>query len=494
MWSVLFQHIKKHSRIYLLDVGGLYLETKKQEIDLNLILAFPIVFILGVIPLVVHFKILPLPEAVKVVWGEKDIDMFSYYKSMMILGSTLMLLIGLIIKTLQDKRIKIPACFYPMFVYLIFVILSAVFSSYGFISMWGVPSRYEGVLVLVSYVVIMVATANIVVEEKQIKLLLGALFISAGLIGIIGVFQYFGLDFFRSEFAKCVILPSNLRNMNIQFNFGKNIIYSTLFNPNNVGSYAAMLFPVSLCFYIFIRQKWPKVLLGVFSCLMFIVWIGCQSLMGNIGGCFALALMVTLWGKKIVSRYRSLLIVIVAYVIIFFIMNFSSSGSLIHNAAKIKGLGSNDFVIDVKQEKISDLTIVTQKSGLKISYDKGKLEFFDIDGKYLSYSSKVANGKQDEEKLVIDDKAYYSYDIKMQNINNDNLRLCIDKSGVNFDLILTKMGIGFVDSRGYGNPQSKVEMIDIKGKEAYGSGRFYIWSRSIPLIKKTLLIGNGPDT
>lgn len=39
-----------------------------------------------------------------------------------------------------------------------------------------------------------------------------------------------------------------------------------------------------------------------------------------------------------------------------------------------------------------------------------------------------------------------------------------------------------------------VEKIDLNGKERLGSGRGYIWSRSIPLIKNTIFKGFGPDT
>ena len=33
-----------------------------------------------------------------------------------------------------------------------------------------------------------------------------------------------------------------------------------------------------------------------------------------------------------------------------------------------------------------------------------------------------------------------------------------------------------------------------EGKEKLGSARGYIWSRSLPMLKDTILIGNGPDT
>jgi O-antigen ligase len=34
----------------------------------------------------------------------------------------------------------------------------------------------------------------------------------------------------------------------------------------------------------------------------------------------------------------------------------------------------------------------------------------------------------------------------------------------------------------------------VKGYESFASGRGYIWSRTLPLIKKHILLGSGPDT
>ena len=34
----------------------------------------------------------------------------------------------------------------------------------------------------------------------------------------------------------------------------------------------------------------------------------------------------------------------------------------------------------------------------------------------------------------------------------------------------------------------------LDGREAFGSGRGFIWSRTIPMIKETIFIGHGPDT
>jgi len=60
--------------------------------------------------------------------------------------------------------------------------------------------------------------------------------------------------------------------------------------------------------------------------------------------------------------------------------------------------------------------------------------------------------------------------------------------------LISENSFKFIDPKG-----AAVELIEVpswgfKGKEKMGSARGYIWSRSIPLLKDTLLLGRGPDT
>ena len=43
-------------------------------------------------------------------------------------------------------------------------------------------------------------------------------------------------------------------------------------------------------------------------------------------------------------------------------------------------------------------------------------------------------------------------------------------------------------------PVTEVERLGFEGYERLGSSRAYIWSRTLPLLKDTILLGHGPDT
>ena len=89
----------------------------------------PIIFFIAVIPLIVYMKIIPLTELEINNWtgGKQHVDFFSYYKSIFIIITGAVSLITLIYKLYNnDIRIKHINYYYiPIFIYTIFVILSA---------------------------------------------------------------------------------------------------------------------------------------------------------------------------------------------------------------------------------------------------------------------------------------------------------------------------------------------------------------------------------
>ena len=132
------------------------------------------------------------------------------------------------------------------------MILSTVFSDYKHIATFGFVDRYEGMFVLLAYMIILFATINLVTEEKHIKLILGSIFITTTIVGIIGLFQYLGHDLWKSNFGKILLLFPKHKNLisGLKMPLPDNVIYSTLYHYNFVGSFMAMIFPcVFLCVY-----------------------------------------------------------------------------------------------------------------------------------------------------------------------------------------------------------------------------------------------------
>jgi hypothetical protein len=106
----------------------------------------------------------------------------------------------------------------------------------------------------------------------------------------------------------------------------------------------------------------------------------------------------------------------------------------------------------------------------------------DISGYYNS-EEHILHWKQFEEiRLYIEDieKESYIYCI----INGTTWRFYQDK----------QKGYLYLNDFGKLDRLLKIERIGFENTEDIGSGRGYIWSRSLPILKDTIFIGKGPDT
>ena len=183
-------------------------------------------------------------------------DFFSFYKMVWLLFFSAILLVLFLGYIYKEGYIK-TKFYIPTLFYVVFAIISTVTSSYTNVALFGLPDRYEGLLILFSYILLTVISFNIVNDKKSTELVLKALFISAFILGIHGILQYYNLNFFNTEIGKKLIAPEGLEVFvnNYNFRFDRNIIFSTMYNPNYVGSYGSMC----LCIINVGKQKkWIK--------------------------------------------------------------------------------------------------------------------------------------------------------------------------------------------------------------------------------------------
>ena len=138
---------------------------------------------------------------------------------------------------------------WAVLIYGSFIILSTFFSDHRLLSIIGAPNRYEGMLVLLSYLFIMMVSMYFITNEKRVKYLLYSLLVSSFLIAIVGLMQIAGYDIFMSEMGLKLIMPVEYRSVinDLSFNFSMNSEgYGTLSNPNYLGSYLSLVIPICL--------------------------------------------------------------------------------------------------------------------------------------------------------------------------------------------------------------------------------------------------------
>ena len=248
------------------------------------LIKFNLCFLIVFIPSVMHLHLVIGGEPVIEIWGSFiNIDFYSYYKMIFFLTVSFFLLI-LFLKYIDQNQLQPSRYYIPITIYSFLAVISAFISEYKEIVVKGFPDRYENTFVLLGYMLLIVVVINIVRDKKSFKLILKALFISAFILAVHGILQFYNYDLLATEFGRKLITPDGLDFFVDRLSFvGKKVIYSTMYNPNYVGSYASMVGILALGLYSSSQKKKKLFILGILSTLLFSFLIGSRSRAGFMG-------------------------------------------------------------------------------------------------------------------------------------------------------------------------------------------------------------------
>jgi len=466
------------------------------EKKLEIIYFLPLIILIAIIPLIVYLKKVPLTGARLDYWtGEKqNWDFFSYYKSVW-----LQILVGIsfILFVLRKKTLQKSFYYYPIMGYLGCVILSTLASKYKQVSLYGFVDRYEGVLVLIGYMFIIIIAMNLPKNKLLTNILFGGVFFSGIIISIIGIAQFTGHDFFQTMFGKRLILPSSLHHLadSLEFRFGKNISYSTLYNPNYVGSYTAMLFPMTLAMFILKKGRNWKIGLGLINLVFFGAWLASASRAGYVGAGVSIVIMIILLINPIIKNWKYILIQIIGYGLVFIMLAISSEGALGREFYSLFYEAKNAVEENEEISTLRDIYINKERNKLTVIDENNtelNIEMKNGSVNFLDRNNKKVEIKKSDKLITFTDKKYIDY--SLENLQTNIFRL--KYKGIILNLYFGTDGkIQTFNSRGKLKEIKDIPYLKaLKGKEKVFSHRFYIWSRSIPMLKNTLIWGYGPDT
>jgi len=470
----------------------------------------PIVLIAAVVPLIVHYKKINLSEVVASYWiRDYNTDFFSYYKVIFLLGFSLLALITFYIYFRKEagKKLKKTAYYYPIFIYLIMILLSTFFSKAQLTSLQGFPDRYEGMPVLIAYLLITVITINLFNKKEQFEFLLKALLTSAVIIAIIGLSQFFGYDFFQNVLGQKLILPGReFAELSTAMDFrfeGSNILFATFYNPNYAGSYFSMLLMLSTVLYFFARSKKRIIVLAAASSFIFAAWLGSLSRAGILGAIVSTLVVAVILNKKLVEKYKKVLILLLIFLAVFTIMDIYTDGSLrkeflsLGTETQLAFMGETAQIKELKSEA-GYLHFKTEEEYLRFGFEREndfQLIVLNESDQKLDYSLSQSEKEAGYFKFEDPELAAYRFKV-LESENNDNLILEFKYGNKTAEFLNASKLNGFfiIGMRNNVYPLEKVESLGFEGKEMLASKRGYIWSRTLPLIKEKPILGYGPDT
>ena len=513
----------------------------------------PIGLILAIVPLIVFMKKIKLDQSFARLWkgSTEELDFFSYYKMIWFIALTCIAVLTLFIY-ISTKKIKLalPKILIPLGVYTILAFLSSSFSDYHYQAFFGFPDRYEGFFTIFCYIAVCFVCSMLVSSEFDIKYLSCFLAFSVLIMSIIGITQFFGFDLFQSDIGKKLILPKASESIadSLSFRFPKQYIYATLYNPNYVGGFFAIILSICIVIYLSVNKLKYKVVTGIFCILAFINLLGSLSTTGMISMFASGIIILILMRKNLIKNIIPILALLICIIATTIFMNYSSNGKVfselklasnmnysnikdkfitltapnagksnISNALMLMSVDEDSITNFVDESKMNTSSLLalndpsssTPEPGIltDIQIRKNSLYLYTSDTDALVVSLDPAASKLtflDTNKKTIeisasneDNKTIVSFiDPRFNNIKLliDNSIVKIQAPNTTFAVVNTENGFKIVTPTGNLTDIIKAESFGFQGREKWGSNRGYIWSRSIPMIKDTIFLGHGPDT
>lgn len=474
---------------------------KRKNSDKGIIYLLPIIFIIVIVPLITYGKVISLPSEEADFWrgGITHFDFSSYYKAIYLVFATFIAFVIFWALHLNDRISlqKENKYYIHIIIYSIFAVLSSILSQNIHVALFGFIELYQGIFVLLSYMALTFLLINYTYNERNIKIFAYSFTVLMIIEGLLGFGEYFGLDFFQSSLGRWLITPKNLQGISLRFTSGKYTIYGTMYNSNFIGSFGAMMLPLSLALYLFTDDKKKNALFGTTSLLVFSVWLGCNSRAGYLGVISAFVIGVIVFRKVIREKYKKLLTLLAGFIVIAIIFNTVSGGKVFNQFSRLSPVVEAEKIEnvqiqqDVRFEEVSvrdnTFTIKTNKETLVGSVENYKLDFMD------EKRSKLETKIDDEGNIIFDDERYSEYTFFVSDENPAQINATL--YGRNWDLYITEEQNVKVISLNdkLTEPVKAPRIAFFDGMETFASNRGYIWSRTIPMLKDTILIGYGPD-
>lgn len=436
-------------------------------------------------------------------------DFFSYYKMYAILICTVVALVLLLYRVfIQSLYIKRSYAYITMIVYVVFVSLSYFFSDYKLFALWGWNDRFEGTLTLLCYMVMLFYIINTVNTEKSVKLIVYSLAAISSLLGLLGLSQALNHDFFKTTIGKMLITPrwfwDKLDDLNFTFT---NEIYQTVYNINYVSFYLTLLIP--LFGLLFIRSVmlgkeeplYKKILWGLLFAILLYNLIGSASSGGLMGMALVVLLAIFVLNKRIIHWIKPVAILL----IITLIVSGASYQRWSHELSSALG-GVSDktteqhidyFNISHRLDSMETIgnNIVLGYNGDKLIFttypnDPSSISIFDSEGSVLPAT--LIDEKSPT--LKIDDERYDWISVKPARDDEGNHYIVLITDENEWRFRITEEGPKYLTGLRRFVDLDQIESFGFENNESWGNGRGYIWSRSFPMIKDTLLLGHGADT
>lgn len=465
----------------------------------NYILFLPLAAWMVITPVIVKLRLYPNPLMDTSWYTALDqlSDFFLYYKSVFvtILGVVMAIILMVQFSDRKNRRcIKGSEChiFIPILLYLIFVVLSSVFSSYRYFCINGMPDQFETLWNQLAYVIALFYAYYCIRHRQSEQGILTCIFIGAALVGAICVLQYFKFDIYRMIYS----------GEGFTFTFEEGTVYGSFYNINYVGYYTLLFVPLFVMLAMFLKDLKIRILAVVLTVALMIALVGAKSMTAIFAlGCVAVFAAI-FFIFKLVSSKKGLCILTGAVVLAGIVLCVLLSPRFFQ------------YIRSTDTEKTNLQNIYTRDDHVEIDYKGSKLfiKMFMLDSG-VSFEIKDQDQTDVACEYQISGTGYGYYAIQDSRFSGITVTpallsqepqiygfvVFIDDKDWSFTNQMTPDGTYYH----FTNQKKLAKLSEENVSEDFrplvsmsnlASGRGYIWNKTIALLKNYIFLGSGADT
>jgi hypothetical protein len=231
------------------------------------------------------------------------------------------------------------------------------------------------------------------------------------------------------------------------------------------------------------------------SLLIGFVLFACGARSALVGLAISFIVLFALYLKYFMKNKKTFIKVVAVVFVLLSVIGVLARNVLIirfnNTVSEFNNASLSEDTVQLKDLKISDkeIQIITKEKPFKV-YINGQdnIEFSDLEESKLPFTWDKTTGGS----IAVMTDSYSDYDIKLLD-HNGAKALIIRKQELRLFFGIDKSKFFFLNPAGLPLKYEPVESFGFEGIEKMASKRGYIWSRTLPLLKNTLLWGYGPD-
>lgn len=196
-------------------------------------------FILAIILVLVPIMIIP---------GSDD---FFYYPKILMVYVLILFMLGIHTIAQNRNEFRLDKSVLVLIIFISLVMISTIFSNNHIAAIWGKFRREEGLFAIIAYILLFILARIYYKDNKKHSILIG---ISALIVSVYGISQYFGID----------PIPRDEIRL-----FWSGRAFSTMGNPNFLGTYLVLMLPLPI-FQFLKESKYISLLISsiIYLCLL----------------------------------------------------------------------------------------------------------------------------------------------------------------------------------------------------------------------------------